>query len=497
MSDHTMTANGAIAYSSTQNVFVDFFVMLVRNIETSMIQKYMAECWSQDPVKTIAIVFNARDRQNGKKEKNISNRCMIWLKKHKYQSYVKNLRTYVDKYGCWKDISYICMKTFHKIDLEVHMFAEQLKIDKQLLDNGKGTSISLCAKWASSEHDKYDVKECALAHKIAAKLSDDDKEIMKKYRKNYLTPLRDQIDIVESYMTFNRWSDINYERVPSVATKRLKEAFRRHDPIGYEKYLQQVASGTRKINVTGILPHELVNHYLKQSLYDETIELQWKTILNNMLSSTKKRKMVPIVDVSGSMYSQCGDIRPVDVSIALGLLFASCTSGYFANKVISFHSKPSVCEVKGKTLHEQVQNISQIPAGLNTNFEAVFDLLINAGLMFNIPSEEMPDTVVVLSDMQYDAADYNLNENTLHNTIVEKYSGTPYTPPRFIYWNLSASYGETFPVKAVSNNVAMVSGFSEQLLKVIMETDDINPENVLNEILAPYIPNVIVDSSER
>lgn len=494
----TITENGANALTTSGNPFVDFFMMFVRGISNETIDKYMHACWQQDARKAIAIILQGRDRENGKKEKNISIRAMIWLRKHKFSTYQKNIMNYINKYGCWKDISYIASKMPLDHSFETELFVKQLQQDIHNLQNRNYKDVSLCAKWASSEKDKYDTK-CNLAHAIAEQLFPDNIKTMHRYRKEILVPLRKHIDIVESYMTSNKWKQIKYENVPAVATKRLRNAFNKHDEVGYNAFLQKIARGEKKMKTTGILPHELVKHYLNNNEYDQTIELQWKALVENVKQQGLLEGTIPIVDVSGSMLSGgVGNVMPMQVSIALGLLTAECATGHFANKVISFHINPSIHEIKGNTLKEKVAMIQRIPAGLSTNFEAVFDLIINAGKMFNMANEQMPKKVIVFSDMQFDQASSSndLKEDVLHDSIISKYKETKYQPPKFIYWNLSAQHDSTFPVKALSDNVAMISGFSEQLLKVFMNAQDFNAESIVNEILSKYTIDVIIDEND-
>ena len=478
----TQTENGANALSSTGNSFVDFFVMLSRGISTDTITKYMDECWSKDPKKTVAIVFNARDRQNGKKEKNISNRCMIWLRRKKNNTYCKNILNYINKYGCWKDIVYISIKNPINSDYEIDLIAKQLKEDKKNLLENK--NISLCAKWASSQQDKND-KQTNTAHLIANKLFPDDNKKMEKYRKEYLTPLRKRIEIIESKMTANQWNEINYDKVPSIAMKKLNKAFMKHDAERYQQYLDSIKNNEKKMKIAGILPHELVKYYLDSNDYNETIELQWTALLDNVKSQGILKNMLPILDASGSMYNTKGSVAPIYPALALGILISKCVEGPFANKVIAFSEKPSIFEIKGETLFEQVQYIkNNIPVGLNTNFEAVFDLIITTAIMFNIKQEQMPETIVCLSDMEFDTAcslnnDIS-NSETLHKYIIKKYDSTIYKSPKFIYWNFNSEHDNIFPISTKSENVAMISGFSEQLLKVFMTNIDFNPENIIN-----------------
>lgn len=495
MIDITETTNGANSLNTSGNRFVDFFMMFVRGIDNNILENYLNECWKEDPTKTVAIIFHARDRANGKKEKTISNRAMIWLRNKKYSTYTKNLYNYVIKYGSWKDITYITLKRRY-CEFEYDLFVSQLKKDKEFLINGNKKDISLCAKWVSSEKDRINIINRNAYH-IASRLFPDDPKMYEKYRKEYITPLRKALDIVETYMSSNRWTEIKYENVPAVATKRLKKTFEKHDPEGYNNYLSKVAKGEKKINVTGILPHELVKYYIDGNVYNETIEQQWNTIVDNIKNQGILNNIVAIVDVSGSMISG-KNVRPIEPAIALGILIAECNNGRFNNKIISFDSRPDLYHIKGNSLLEKINDIKEnMNAGTSTNFEATIDLILHIGKMFNVSPDNMPDKVIVLSDMQFnEASDTSIKEDTMHDYIIKKYNNTSYKPPKFIYWNLSSSNDNTFPVKAITENVAMISGFSEQLLKVFMNTDKFDADSIVNEILSKYIPDIVIDEND-
>ena len=42
----------------------------------------------------------------------------------------------------------------------------------------------------------------------------------------------------------------------------------------------------------------------------------------------------------------------------------------------------------------------------------------------------------------------------------------------------------------------MISGFSEQLLKIFMTYDEFKPELIVDEILAQYLPEITIDYTE-
>jgi hypothetical protein len=522
---YSYTDNNGIALKTTNNIFLDLFVNIGRDYSYEELSKNMNECMKIDPYKTIAIIFNSRDRKNGKKEKKISNDAMRWIKNNGWsKTYEGNIKIYIDKYGCWKDI--LTKKYVDLYDFEIKLIAEQLIKDKKNLELNE--PISLCAKWAPSENKKYD-KRNNISEKIALYIFnylDNNKQLSDEmnnkykfqhkykefYRKIYLTPLRKKINIIETLMCDNEWNKIEYEKVPAVASKKFKNAFMKHDEERYKEYLNNVMSGNSKINVTGILPHELVNYYLtnEHAEIDNTIESQWKTILQDMKSSQLFDNLISIVDVSGSMFGAKNGSIPAQVAIALGLLISNCTIGSFKNKVITFHEIPEFHEIKGETLKEQVECIRKANWGYNTNFESVADLIINYGKENILSDSNMPKKLIVLSDMQFDEAirdnDYyepiekhdkkNNKLELLYDTFCQKFINNNYKVPKLIYWNLNSDNTQSFPVDSKVENTAIISGFSEQLLKIFMEYDDFNPQIVLDKILEKYIKDVYVDKDE-
>lgn len=484
----TLTENGAVCYTTSGNNFVDLFMYIMRDLKNEMLVKYLENCYTTDKVRTLAIIFNCRDRLSGKKEKKISNDAMIWVRNTDFNFYSKNIKTYITNYGCWKDVLYI-NKYIHHVDnndsnddYELVLIAEQLKEDL-LSDN-----VSLCAKWSPSYNDKND-KKYSMAKRVANILYKDDNKRMEKYRKNYLSPLRNKINIVESLMCSNQWDKIEYKNVPSVAIKRLNKAFIKHDKTRYEEFLSSVKSGQVKMKTSGILPHELVEYYIKNPILDETIELQWKEIVNNIKELGCLNNTIPIVDLSGSMLSGGGSVVPLHVSIALGLLIASCNEEFYKNKFITFSSNPRLITLDDNaTLLDNVKKLKGMDSGTNTNFESTIDLLINAGKMYDIPDNMMPKKIICLSDMQFDEASYNTGEDVFHDLLINKYNNAGYSVPTFIYWNLNTKEG--FPIKCNNENCVILSGYSEQLLKVLLTSKYYTPEVIMDEILKKYIENI-------
>jgi hypothetical protein len=553
----TRTENGAVALDTSGNHIVDYFMMYTRTLTKEQNHQFLEKCWAINPQKTVAVIFNGRDRLKGKKEKTVSNQAMLWLRNNKPYTYMNNIITYINKYGRWKDLLYICYENsgdgiIHK-HYELTLFANKLREDlmdlkiQEMRDEEavaeaatttvaneaavadkpkKINSVSLCAKWSPSENDRNDRRK-QFAKKIATILyGKEDTKKMEKYRKEYLVPLRNKINIVETLMCNNEWDKINYEGVPGVASRRLHKAFSNHDSERYCEYLAKVRSGNAKINVAGILPHELANYYINlrntQDEFEEneTIELQWKTIVDNIKNSGSDGSgsdvlgnSLAIIDLSGSMFSASNGSIPAQVAIALGIITSQCCKGMFKNKFITFSENPELVSLipdaeyaeyveKGTepSLYTCFKSLVEVEFGFNTDFVKCCEMIIKYGKDNNICDEDMPKKLFIYTDMQFDEATSDNTENNgievLYKTIVKMFKASDYTPPKFIFWNLNSSHKETFPVNCKTEGTAMISGFSEQLLKIFMTYDEFKPELIVEEILAPYLSEIFIDDTE-
>ena len=505
----TKTANNGNALKTTGSSIVDYFMLFVRDLDIDVSNKYLEKCWEEDPKKTVAIIFNGRDRLSGKKEKKIANDAMLWLRKNKFNTYANNIKNYIEKYGRWKDLHYIGYK-LKNIDhkFELNIIAQKLIEDKVNLENNN--PVSLCAKWAPSENDKYD-KRRQYAKKVASFIyGSKDMSKMEKYRKEYLVPLRKKIDIVEAKMCENDWGTIKYENVPGVASNKLKNAFIKHDEERYRKYQEDVFNKVKKINVTGILPHELVGVYIKdlekfnKGEKCQTTEMQWRTIVENVKKSGNFDNAISIVDVSGSMFNAKNGSIPAQVAIALGIITSLCCKGNFANKIITFSEEPQLVDLISyvnkdnedkviPTLHECIKNIMKINFGYSTDFVKCNEEIINYAIKYNVTQDKMPSKLFVFTDMQFNNANANANNlDTVYKSIVKLYNKNNYKAPKFIFWNLNSDSNEIFPVNCDTEGTAIVSGFSEQLLKIFMNYDEFKPEFIVNEILEPYLNDIII-----
>ena len=473
--------------NTTNNANLDLFTQLVRGINKNDLTNYLDKSWELSKIKTIAIIFNSRDRLKGKKEKEISNFCLLWLKIFHNDIYKKHILIYINEYGCWNDLNYIIKKT--KIhNYEYKLFAEQLIKDKELLENGE--NISLCSKWVISPNNKRVIK-------IARHLFDDIKNYQERYRKEFITPLRKKLDIIETKLCNKNWDQIDYSKVPAKALSIYKKCFIKNDNDKYQAFLGDISNNKIKLKISGLLPHEIIKKYYDSRLteIDETLELEWRAFVDLYRNTDNFNGIIPIVDVSGSMFDSSSPVKPIYVSIALGLLISELNRGYLHNKIISFSKNPNFINVEGETLRDRIKSILSTPFGLNTDFLKVADLIIetsSSDISFSYKK------IICLTDMQFDVAsnhnnnnNNNDNDNDTHEIFMNKFKNNNLEIPELIYWNLSGKYNN-FPIDTTIENTSIISGFSEQLLKAILNNDKINPLSLMEQILEPYYKNILI-----
>jgi len=99
-----------------------------------------------------------------------------------------------------------------------------------------------------------------------------------------------------------------------------------------------------------------------------------------------------------------------------------------------------------------------------------------------VPQEEMPEMVLILSDMQFDQC--VTHDNSAIEMIARKYQAAGYNLPKVVFWNLNAAYGNA-PVKFNKSGTALVSGFSPAIVKPLLsgDMDSFTPEAVMLKTL--------------
>lgn len=252
-----------------------------------------------------------------------------------------------------------------------------------------------------------------------------------------------------------------------------RKAFSKRDADRYVAYLADVKSGKKKINAATVYPYEIVGKYLDGQGYDETLELQWKALPNYADSDDNALVMA---DVSGSMSQYDG--MPMKVAVSLAIYFAERNKGLFSKYFMTFSTRPELVKVIGNTLEEKVSNVSRANWDMSTNIQGAFDLILETATRNKIPAEEMPTTLFIISDMEFNSAGSSTNFNVMRR----KYLGYGYTMPRLVFWNVRSRNDQT-PVTEKEEGVYLVSGASAGVFKAALKAQATNPYDMMIETL--------------
>lgn len=455
----TRTENGAITNSSTFSQVLDFYYHAPTRQGLDNTQLFM-DAYLEDKRLALKALFYVRDVRQGKGQRKTFRDIMFWLAK-KDGKVFDALVPFVPEFGRWDDLTRLAG------------FRSVQKFVKETFFNDLKSSggVSLLGKWMPSENaSSKETKELAVRWMSVLELTP------KQYRQA-LTYLRTKVLLVEQSMSAQEWDEIKYEYVPSRASKLYRNAFKRHDETRYNKFIESVLSGEKKIHSSNVYPHELAAT-VRQGNYDKTVEAMWQN-LPNYFGDTERQVLV-VVDSSGSMASPIsGRIQAIDVSVGLGVYCAERNKGAFHNYVLTFDDDSHLVELKGKTLGKNIEQAFQLPWGGSTNIQSAFNSILNMATQFNVPQEDMPTDVLVISDMEFNSCG---GRSTNLEVIQKKFERAGYITPRLIFWNVMSRNNQV-PATQDDNGVLLVSGFSAETVGKVLQSKSVTPMDLMLEIL--------------
>jgi hypothetical protein len=344
---------------------------------------------------------------------------------------------------------------------------EALTLFANALREGNG----LASKWAP--------REKSAQRKLAVELMQHMGLKPKEYRKMIVAAT----NVVETAMCARDWDNINFSHVPSVAASRYRTAFWRNTPL-FEEYVNKLVAGDKSVKVTAssVFPHDVIKGAFNMAHMSpvelDHIRAQWAALPNFIEDAS----ILPMVDVSGSMNCSVGNsnsLRCIDVAVSLGLYCADKNTGAFKDCTLTFTGNPQLVQLTGDII-SKINQLVKAEWQMNTNIEAAFRLILRTAIENSVPAEEMPRTLLILSDMQFDACCKNPNDSAIA-MIRHQYEEAGYPVPNIVFWNLNA-HANT-PVRYDEKGTALVSGFSPSILKAVVSSQNYTPLDIVCETI--------------
>ena len=166
----------------------------------------------------------------------------------------------------------------------------------------------------------------------------------------------------------------------------------------------------------------------------------------------------------------------MDVAVSLGLYIADKNTGKFKDTFLTFSGEPKLLHLRGNVV-DKMKQMTESHWEMNTNLNKAVQKILDVAVEGNVPDQEMPKVLLILSDMQFDRC--ARFDDSAMQMIARKYAEAGYTMPSIVFWNLNAA--DNVPVKYDERGVALVSGFSPSIVKSVLKADldNFTPEAIM------------------
>lgn len=469
--NYTRTTNGALAHKSTLDAVYDMFAQAgaYRQASDEDCILLFKSAYEENPDLAMKCLFYERDARGGQGERRFFRVCFKWLCNTHPDSAIKNLK-YVSDFGRWDDVLYATEGT------SVFPYALTL-IDKQLSQDCACSTPSLLAKWLPSINASSVITK-EMAHEVRKFLG-----MTERQYRQMLSELRERLKVVERLMSENRWDEIDFSKIPSKAGLIYRNAFARRGQIK-EKYEAFIKDASTKVNAKTLYPYEIVRDVVSNIAWDGNFKAAFSDIDRQALNkywenlpdyfNGKSASMMCVVDTSASMTWGLNNVQPIDIAISLGIYCGERLNGPFKNHFISFSSHPKLIKIEGIDFADKVRRIHNQNLCENTDLSKVFSMLKEIALTPGVRKNDIPKTILIISDMQIDAGStirgsrdsVHAKVKTEMENIRKDWENHGLTMPHLVYWNVNAVNKAN--ILDDGPNVSYVSGCSPTIFMSVL-----------------------------
>lgn len=493
------TWNNAVTNESTLNFNLDMFAYSSRDPKQDYEKNKnrFKNALIENDKTALANLLYTLDIRNGKGERALFKSYFYTLIEMNKDCAIQIL-PYIPELGRW---DYVFEGIGTEIEENVYeLIRAYLMMDIKNYNENK--PVSLLAKWLPSI--KTHNKKNYFAVKLAKKLNLTEKE----YRK-ILSKLRDSLNIVEKHITNKEYEKIEYISVPSKAMVKYKNLFFTKDEVRFKEFIEELKD-SKKAKYDNLFMNDFAKMYLDNLMkiginyfYERTIKEACRLLFNNfflkdleensqiLLQNLKNEKnlintmwkkqskiefdknVLVIADTSGSMEG-----TPFETAISLAIYISQNNkSEEWRNKFIIFSS--DCIEYSYDKDAEFTDIIDNIPLiAENTNIDKVFKKILNDSIEKNLPQL---DEVIIVSDMEFDMVQDKKDMSNFKHWKSEfaKYN---YELPKIIFWNVARNV-ELFPVTKLDYGTCLVSGYSKNILKSIIDIENFDPIDIMLKTL--------------
>jgi len=496
------TWNNAVTNESTLNFNLDMFAYSSRDREQDHEKnknRFKNALIENDKI-ALANLLYTLDIRNGKGERALFKSYFSALIEMNKDCAIQIL-PYIPELGRW---DYIFEGIGTEIEENVYeLIRAYLMMDIKNYNENK--PVSLLGKWLPSI--KTHNKKNYFAVKLAKKLNLTEKE----YRK-ILSKLRDRLNIVEKHITNKEYEKIEYISVPSKAMVKYKNLFFTKDEVRFKEFIEELKD-SKKTKYDNLFMNDFVKMYLDNLgkigvnyFYGKTIKEAYKNSISDLIKDLSLKELedrqillqrlkdeknlinimwkkqtkigfdknvLVVADTSASMRG-----TPFETAISLAIYISQNNkSEQWRNRFMIFSSDCVVYSYDKDS--EFTDIIDGIPIIMtNTDIDKVFKKILNDSLEKKLPQL---DEVIIISDMEFDMVQDRKDMSNFKYWKSE-FAKHNYELPKIIFWNVAKNVG-SFPVTKLDYGTCLVSGYSKNILKSIIDIENFDPIDVMLKTL--------------
>ena len=501
----TTTENGATVYVTTNSAIVDQFGK-AGNFRGRALAEVFAEqsqIWNENAEAALRFPFylrmvtrkvkvnadNETDKvQNGQGARDESFKRLLWIAVEHPEAFYNNIWA-LPLVGSWKDLW-----TLMFYDIKENTKCLNQKAIFEIIAQGLlcDTHVDLIKKYMPriKSQSKCKTDWTTITNDLAKAFANQMGISYKEYNKMKASGKAHDF---QKLICARNYKDLNWNYIPGralnllVSSKFLSNHNLREDytewilkqPVAkYTGYVFELAKRLREARGsrygysyrTRNIPIELKH----------TLDAQFNGLVEKARDGGKITENVwCCLDTSGSMNQAVRGLKDIycsDIATSLAIFFASLNSGAFHNKVIMFDDVSTPHDMVGESFCDRVMNLPSVGCG-GTNFQSAVDEIIKIRKEHpEIPLEQYPTTILVVSDMEFNPSggwrrtrteptNYEYSKNALKEVFPSEFVDNM----KFIWWDCVARHGVNhFEGNSITPGCHFLSGFDGSIISMLL-----------------------------
>ena len=499
---YSVTENGATALATTGSILVDQFGKAgnFRGRPIDAVFYDMDKLWEENPQSALRFPFYLRlitrktriDKgvktekvQKGQGARDEAFKRLLWLARFHKDEFARNIAI-LPIVGSWKDmwslLYYDITEGTHAIDENLIFSLLKLGLENELhVDLVKKFMPRI--KSSSKCNTEWTLNMNMFAKRFA-------KYLRVPYTKYNKLKASGTAHDFQKLICNGKYEELDWNKIPGRALSLLASGnfLKRHNLVNsYQDWID-------KQDVAPFVgyPCELYKRFRNMSsrsyTLSKTIDKQFDGLVKKAEADGKVTENVLVgLDTSGSMMTQIKGLSNyycLDMAVSLALFFAKLNKGAFHNKVMMFDNVSTPFDLPSESFTTNAKALPHVGCG-GTNFQSIIDELVKIRVQNpQIPLEDYPKTILVVSDMQFNPISRNwgwtsipitekaTNAEYSRNKLKEVFPSEFVDSMKFVWWDCAGRGTNTYEGESDNGQDFFFSGFDGSILTFLIGAEE-------------------------